>query len=122
MEQGGTRWERLQYAKSVSGQPREYRMLNSAMLKLDTVAMKELKDTVHDSSQWGIVGLPFRTVAFRNDMFQLSSSLGCGIIHKHVAVNSNFPCAAALWLTSADGMQAEYDRTKCKQLRGELVQ
>ena len=118
LEQGGAKWERLQYARAASVGAREYRSTNAAMMKLERAAMTDLYNVSSDSSRWEVIQLDNRTVGFRNTCFKLSSSLGCGIAAKHTRVHSKFPTQAFTWLGSAHGLQSEYDRHLCKKVLG----
>ena len=122
LDMGGARWDRLQYAKSAQQQPREYRGWNAATCKLETQALSDLKSIAYDASRWEVIGLSFRTVAFRNNQFQAVSTFACGISNKHTDVHTNYPAAAFLWLYSPDGLQAEYDKVSCKHLFDPFVE
>jgi hypothetical protein len=118
LDQGGARWERLQYARAGSEGVREYRSTNAAMLKLERVAMKYLFAVPSNAGHWEVLPLGQRTVGRMSTSFQLSSTLACGLSKKHVRVHSAFPYTAFKWLASPIGLQAEYDRIGCKQVLG----
>ena len=51
LDQGGARWEKLQYAKAYKGLPRQYRDTNAAQLKFERVASKGLFNLADDCSR-----------------------------------------------------------------------
>ena len=122
LDQGGARWERLQYAKATKGLPREYRATNAAQLKLEGRASEDLRILATDVSKWEVISLAGRNVAFQNDQFKLISTVGCGISHKHTRLHTNFPIEAFPWVFSQKNLSEHFDEITCKQRLGPFLQ
>ena len=72
LDVGGSKWDKLQFAKRANGEPREStRGTVAATCKLEGLAMQGLKDVAFDESKWGIIFPQHHTVSFRNAQFQL---------------------------------------------------
>ena len=122
LDQGGARWERLQYASAAKTGAREYRATNAAMRKLETAAMEALRTVSTNAAHWEVIPLADRSVSFRNKAFKLSSALACSLSAKHMRVHSKGPFTGFLWLGSPHGLKAEYDRHTRKQVLGSWLE
>ena len=118
IDMGGSKWERLQYARAANSLPREFRATNAAYGKLELTAMEDLKTLATDSREWEVIPMAHRTVGFRNTQFKLVSNFGCSIAAKHIDIHNNFPFAAFPWMLDPVGLEANFAKVECKHRLG----
>ena len=75
LDQGGARWERLQYANATKGLPREYRATNAAQLELEGRSSEDLRILATDVSKLEVISLADSHVAFKKRSVQVNFDL-----------------------------------------------
>ena len=118
IDQGGAKWEKLQYARGCAGKKREYRGTNAALCVLENECIGELKAISDDRAAWEVVLPQHRSVSFRNQKHRLSGALACGTRKKLTDHHLDFPWMAFLWLVSSTPLDEQYRNVKCKRRLG----